>query len=646
MTRATNDSAIKNRRVGCCRTGAKIGQRPRGRAPSFHEGFRHAFRCATKCLGIDAIKLRPSIVAIPAPTLVTEWKALADHLADVLAHPGKVFWALPEGRFRQRLVTNRSFRSLLAWCSCRQGGYFRRALRVVATFLQLKRAFPPLPLELEVSALEKHKSVLSRPIAPFSTYDIVDDIIQTHFKQGWANHRPWKASNLPTLKNRAILDGHTARNPAGLAPGCYPRIGRSSVRPMAVYHAERAYDRMYQMALAEEASRRVQAVPVPDAGKFRVITKSHRALKVLEPVQAQLHSHLKRNHVFRYTAEEAEPDRLERDLQRMMVCPGKFLSVDYSNATDAVDASFHEPLVRRILEISGSFELECLAEIAGREMRSDGRTISYPDGSTIRQRRGSLMGSLLSFPVLCLWNESILRRSGYDGIDHSVTLINGDDAIKKCTLSDALSWAEYASRLGLERSPGKVLWSNRLMSFCSRYFTVNKGRVCRVDHVPVSRMLSPISGSEFNRIPDRYKPHYKRWCKMDKRELRPLCAPVCVGGLGGSGLRLTAAEKHLLGRYNQRMSDVRVPLLVARALGLHDDESMGSDTSLSWIRSSKAFEPVKVSYPPRPRKRDQPIQRLRCLSNIAKTDLSAYAVYGQVPKQAVLGIRGVWPSLC
>nr|QVG74773.1 RNA-dependent RNA polymerase [Riboviria sp.] len=124
-------------------------------------------------------------------------------------------------------------------------------------------------------------------------------------------------------------------------------------------------------------------------------------------------AHLAKDPRFRYCTESPEDERFIPELQRMLrSSPGRFLSVDYTSATDGVDGSFMAALMERILMRSGDWTLKSLCHIAVREMMM-GRDLLYPDRSVEKQRRGTLMGSLLSFPILCLWNESILRRTGW-----------------------------------------------------------------------------------------------------------------------------------------------------------------------------------------------------------------------------------------
>jgi hypothetical protein len=51
--------------------------------------------------------------------------------------------------------------------------------------------------------------------------------------------------------------------------------------------------------------------------------------------------------------------------------------------------------------------------------------IEYPDGVG-KQTSGQLMGSLLSFPLLCFLNDFIISHSGFE---RGKYLINGDDVV-------------------------------------------------------------------------------------------------------------------------------------------------------------------------------------------------------------------------
>jgi len=90
-----------------------------------------------------------------------------------------------------------------------------------------------------------------------------------------------------------------------------------------------------------------------------------------------------------------------------------------------------------------------------------------------QQVRGQLMGSVTSFPVLCLANYVLCRIAmemnpkdwGLRGL-----LINGDDCVFEASEEAYHRWRDYGSRMGLSPSPGKVDYLVGRLQMNSRVF--------------------------------------------------------------------------------------------------------------------------------------------------------------------------------
>jgi hypothetical protein len=385
--------------------------------------------------------------------------------------------------------------------------------------MQVKRTFPPLPPEMETQAFEKHCEILSSKISPFEEYDIVDHIISQHFPHGWAmmKKKDHRTRLHAAMANSACLESSSCRL---VVPN---RIGVNLKRGSGVLYAKIAYEKYMDSLQTKRLASplpTLRACSVPDAGKYRIITIDSVNAKCLKPVQMALHAHLKSIPTFEFIGREydgtmpAKPDGPSY----------KVLSIDYSNATDGVDGSFMVRLITEIIERSGSFELNCLLNVCIQEL-SLNRRIDNPSVG-FYQRRGTLMGSLLSFPLLCLWNDSIIRKSGIRG-----HLICGDDAICYATEQQYNHWSFLSQQIGCKQTPGKSFFSNRFGSFCSIY---NNGKK-KIDHVNTGLFFAPLSGSCYNRIPEKFQPLYKKYCYFPKGEWRSLIGPTEVGGLGGMG---------------------------------------------------------------------------------------------------------------
>jgi len=158
-----------------------------------------------------------------------------------------------------------------------------------------------------------------------------------------------------------------------------------------------------------------------------------------------------------------------------------------------------------------------------------GRNIFYPDGTSVTQERGSLMGSPLSFPLLCLVNAFTLHMAGVKRY-----LVNGDDGLCFMSKSQLDCWRTISQRLGLKVNEAKTYWSFNLVTINSRYFRYTNGRFTEIPIVQPGLFLSEVSGTNYDLIPDPWKWVYKRYCKFHNHEHRPLGIPLCLGGLGGT----------------------------------------------------------------------------------------------------------------
>jgi hypothetical protein len=72
--------------------------------------------------------------------------------------------------------------------------------------------------------------------------------------------------------------------------------------------------------------------------------------------------------------------------------------------------------------------------------------------SPVLQKSGQLMGSLLSFPLLCLLNDCTAE---FSGVHPSKYLINGDDILMRTSPDSYPKWKETVQEFGLDLSAGK-----------------------------------------------------------------------------------------------------------------------------------------------------------------------------------------------
>jgi len=143
--------------------------------------------------------------------------------------------------------------------------------------------------------------------------------------------------------------------------------------------------------------------------------------------------------------------------------PGLFLSGDYTSATDCIHPSFLHVYVEELIKHIG--EDHPLVPHILRE--SSPHLVQYPKLyklPDVYQTSGQLMGSLLSFPVLCLVNAFTIG----DTLTTVPGYIHGDDILAKVNVTKLRKWKKLAPQCGLSLSIGKNYVSRDWGSIDSR----------------------------------------------------------------------------------------------------------------------------------------------------------------------------------
>nr|UJQ92648.1 MAG: putative RNA-dependent RNA polymerase [Narnaviridae sp.] len=208
---------------------------------------------------------------------------------------------------------------------------------------------------------------------------------------------------------------------------------------------------------------RVDAVAIPEPLKVRMITKAEAETKCLQPFQRALFQYLKSKPQFVLTHGVSwgnNPDfekklewiyRIESEIQsiRLRSSDGDlWLSGDYTAATDNFPMSVTNALVEGILSRISHEPTRAWVRYEVSPHR-----IKYPGETQLwTQTSGQLMGSLLSFPLLCFLNDFIVSESGFEVGKY---LINGDDVVALGSRSVIDQWRVNAPKVGLDLSIGK-----------------------------------------------------------------------------------------------------------------------------------------------------------------------------------------------
>jgi hypothetical protein len=214
--------------------------------------------------------------------------------------------------------------------------------------------------------------------------------------------------------------------------------------------------------------------------KVRFITKSPSVRSyVCKPIQNALWTHLKDSEPF---ALIGHPIRRE-DLQRLKIKSSRFdfgsrpfwVSGDYKSATDRIDLrQTKDALECALAELLLHDQIGLRqADACRRELYE--QTITFPEHlkmADVQQNNGQLMGSILSFPILCVINLAAYWSSMEEYFQREFSLhdlpvlINGDDIGFMSNAEHYAIWQQKIHEVGLKLSIGKNY-------IHPTYFTIN-----------------------------------------------------------------------------------------------------------------------------------------------------------------------------
>lgn len=206
-------------------------------------------------------------------------------------------------------------------------------------------------------------------------------------------------------------------------------------------------------------------------GKFRVVTmQGARVKRVLRPVHNALYDHLSR---FGWLV---RGDVTSDDFLSVRKAAGgeEIISGDYTAATDKI----YLPAVRAVVDV--------LAEEL--MLTDEERTVLIGSFDSIRWRsesgvehpitRGSMMGNLVSFPILCILNKACHDMATDDVYGVGVRRVgrfNGDDCLFAGNPAMYQRWRFITSVFGFEVNELKTMVSRRWADLNSQTFDLKRG---------------------------------------------------------------------------------------------------------------------------------------------------------------------------
>jgi len=257
---------------------------------------------------------------------------------------------------------------------------------------------------------------------------------------------------------------------------------------------------------------RVEVSPVLEPLKVRLVSKGEPIKYWLsQAMQKYLWSGLQSSDIFRLTGRPL----MTADLYDIMKGDpsGMWVSGDYSAATDSVRMGWTIEAFEQILKIAEvDYDYSrILRRVLYGQMLEYGK--KFPVEWAGLQQSGQLMGSTLSFPILCILNLAAYWCAHEESVGHNVSmkklpvLVNGDDILFRVPSIDSVqyqNWLRAIRVVGFELSPGKNYVHPRYLTVNSEGhdFNPETGRLRKIGYLNVGLLIgqSKISQRERERL--------------------------------------------------------------------------------------------------------------------------------------------------
>lgn len=181
----------------------------------------------------------------------------------------------------------------------------------------------------------------------------------------------------------------------------------------------------------------------------------------------------------------------------------------------------------------------------------------------IDQRNGQLMGSIISFLLLCIANLSAYRHSieTYNGcqisldmlLEHYPVLINGDDILFKCDRDFYHHWKEIITAYGFKPSPGKNLFHKNICQINSVLYRCFDDVIDEVPYVNFGLMTN----------------RRKQECEIDA-SVRGTLEEENMRTLFGRVAQLKKIQSELLDKLHERLQPIANRIFIKHQAWLKD----------------------------------------------------------------------------
>jgi hypothetical protein len=242
---------------------------------------------------------------------------------------------------------------------------------------------------------------------------------------------------------------------------------------------ERGFREAYRASLKHALGELPIAVPVALAEplKIRVITKmAPHTQFVLKRFQGWMWQALQQKRIFKLTSTPVTADIINEYLKDLRNEEELWNSGDYVASTNNLKSWVSETCVDALTPIMGLNQEE--VNLFKRSLTGNLFIVKTQEEGDllVKQRTGQLMGSVVSFPILCLANAAICRWAMEISEGHRLSLaecrllVNGDDCVFPCNRRGYNAFKKIAKAFGLSLSPGKSYWNKNFLQINSEEF--------------------------------------------------------------------------------------------------------------------------------------------------------------------------------
>jgi len=237
------------------------------------------------------------------------------------------------------------------------------------------------------------------------------------------------------------------------------------------------YKKIWELIIqkAQTETTTVDLVALAEALKVRVISKGPPYIYMaIRGIWKAIHSRLRNVKNFFCIGHPITEEYVQEILGQKLKENEGYMSGDYSAATDGLFSFCSEQAIISIAEQIGLSNFErslCLLALTGHDI-----TNPEDPNETKPQRRGQLMGSIMSFPILNIINCAAVRWAEEINSGKLIPLktlkaaFNGDDIMARTTKDGYNIWSKIIQLFGLEESVGKTFFSEHFVQMNSTNF--------------------------------------------------------------------------------------------------------------------------------------------------------------------------------